>query len=69
MEDWMIDINKATAFEMQQKLGYSPNPACEKCNGFGRVHPLGFDGKPQYDKTKLCEARGCLRDSYEARRL
>lgn len=45
------------------------NPYCEECFGFGKVHPLKYDGKPNYSEAIMCEAEGCLRESYNKRAL
>jgi DNA replication protein DnaC len=36
---------------------------CTVCQGLGFVHPLDRKGKPQFGKTILCVADGCLFDS------
>jgi len=67
MEQWEIEKNKVLANEMQMQCGYKPNPACEKCCGFGRLHPLYPDGKVNYGKTIMCDALGCLDESFRSR--
>lgn len=48
--------------EMKAELGYSPNPDCSVCRGFGFVHPRLEDDKPNYSTTIPCQAPGCLAD-------
>ena len=67
MNEAMKAANKDFAMGMMEKLGYAPNPLCEHCNGFGRVHPIGYDGNPRYGETVMCKAQGCLKDSYASR--
>jgi len=46
-----------------EKYGYAPNPFCDKCNGYGLVHPLTSIGKPDYSQVTNCCAPGCLDES------
>lgn len=65
----MREDNEQSAQAGMQMLGYAPNPHCEHCGGFGRVHPMKFDGKTDYGQSVMCLAKGCLRDSYNNRIL
>lgn len=66
MEQWEIELNKELAGVYQVKNGYAPNPACNRCRGFGRIHPVLF-GKVDYTTTIMCDAPGCLKESFNAR--
>lgn len=48
--------------EMKASAGYAPNPDCPVCRGFGFVHPLQENGKPDYSNIINCQAPGCLED-------
>lgn len=69
MEEWEIDYNKHMADEMMVKLGYAPKPTCEHCRGLGVVHPNDTRGKPIWSETVMCTAKGCMKDSHDARSL
>lgn len=59
----MVDQNIITSCEEQKaKNGYAPNPYCAVCHGFGHVHPLLPNGKPDYSQTINCQAKGCIAD-------
>jgi DNA replication protein DnaC len=57
------DIEEAQ--KRREEYGYAPNPYCEKCHGAGVLHPVGEDGKPEFDKVVACSAPGCLAESYK----
>lgn len=50
--------------ESKARNGYAPNPACPVCHGFGLVHPLLSDGKPNYAEIVSCSAKGCITDNW-----
>lgn len=59
----MIDEEIIKSCEEQKaQVGYAPNPHCSVCGGFGSVHPLGDDGKPDYAQVIDCQAEGCIVD-------
>ena len=60
----LIENNSQMANHMQDTLSFSPNPACERCQGFGRIHPLGYNNKPDYSRLVMCEEPGCLSESF-----
>ena len=64
----MVDLNEREALAYKERLGYGPNPHCQKCKGFGHIHPYKGNGEPDYSKAIMCPAPGCLRESYEQRR-
>lgn len=43
--------------------GYASNPFCPLCHGIGYVHPVGWDGRPEYSKVIPCKGKDCLADS------
>lgn len=61
--------NEESARESMLMLGYAPNPHCEACYGFGRIHPLKYDGKPDYSQSVMCQELGCLSESYNRKGL
>lgn len=69
MDSITVEYNKQMAAEMKERFGYAPNPLCTVCNGFGRIHPIGFNDKPDYTRTIACPAPGCLKESFENRGL
>jgi hypothetical protein len=64
-----INLNIESAQESMAMLGYAPNPYCEHCKGFGKVYPMRYDGKPDYSQSVMCQAKGCLAESYRNRTL
>lgn len=50
----------ASCEEQKSRSGYAPNPHCKVCRGFGFVHPLLPNGKPDYSQVVLCRAEGCI---------
>lgn len=55
--------------EQKAEVGYSPNPSCPVCHGFGYVHPHLADGKTDYSRAITCQAKDCLeerRTAYQA---
>lgn len=48
--------------EQKAQIGYSANPHCGVCHGYGFVHPRGDDGQPDYAKVIDCQAEGCVED-------
>jgi len=69
MDEIDIAQNVKVANESMRRCGYSANPRCEKCKGMGVVHPLDSEGKPIYAETVMCDAPGCLKDSFAKRGL
>ena len=69
MDSWDIKQNKIFTTECQMSIGYAPNPGCELCKGFGRIHPRDYDGKVLWNKTILCPAKGCMEESFHRRGL
>lgn len=63
-------MRKATDFEIRQAqenmdaYGYAANPFCDKCGGYGRLHPADFNGYPDYSRIVLCKEPGCLAESF-----
>ncbi len=49
--------------KLRELQGYAPDPFCQICRGFGRLHPLGENGRPDYTKVILCPAPGCMAES------
>ena len=45
---------------------YVPLPECPVCQGFGKVHPRNLDGSPDYSRTIVCPAPGCMLESTQA---
>lgn len=64
MEQYKVDLNKAYAEDYKMRLGYGPNPACPKCGGFGWTHPLNYNGSRNYSEVIPCNARGCMRETF-----
>jgi len=46
--------------EQKALYGYAPNPYCPVCHGFGFIHPLLLNGKPDYSQAIYCQAEGCI---------
>lgn len=65
----MWEDNEESAQESMQMLGYAPNPHCEHCKGFGKVHPMNFKGQSDYSQSVMCQEKGCLSESYNKRIL
>ena len=49
--------------ESRKSNGYAPNPFCQKCHGFGFVHPRDERGRVDFSKTIACPATDCLADA------
>lgn len=57
----VVDQNIITSCEEQKaNYGYAPNPYCAVCHGFGFIHPLLPNGKPDYSQVIYCQAEGCI---------
>ena len=46
--------------EQRARHGYSANPYCVVCHGYGYVHPLLDNGKTDYSRVIGCKAEGCI---------
>ena len=49
--------------ERRKTNGYAPNPFCQKCRGFGLIHPHKGDGKIDYSNLIACTEKDCLADA------
>lgn len=63
MHSRLLKINIDYADVMKKESGYAPNPECNKCGGFGKIHPVDMNGKVDYSQVILCDAPGCLQES------
>ncbi len=59
-----IEVNE----DYKRRNGYAANVHCQICRGAGAFHPLWPDGRPNYSKVIMCEALGCMRDSFQISR-
>lgn len=60
-------LNEESARESKIMFGYAPDPHCTKCGGFGKVHSIGLDGRTDWAHIEMCNAPGCLLESYNKR--
>jgi DNA replication protein DnaC len=58
-----INLNQ----KYREQSGYAANPFCTICNGAGWIHPLKFDGKPDYGAIIPCTGKDCLVESKKHR--
>lgn len=62
-----VALNTEMADQMQHEFGYSPSPTCDHCKGFGRVHPVKYNGETDWGHSVMCQQPGCLGESFRHR--